>query len=144
VRCPRCAAIVVIEEDAPLTPAQRALALMGVDPDYYSGGGGGGATTTAAQPQPPAEIDTFRPCAFNLTKVILGAGMMAFPRAMYVLGAIPGVALMAAVAGLTYFSLAAGLVDASLALRARSYSELARRALGRRAAVALQLAVFVT
>ncbi|KAI8474958.1 MAG: transmembrane amino acid transporter protein-domain-containing protein [Monoraphidium minutum] len=120
----------VLEEDGSPPPRGRR---------HSFGGGGGGEDA----PRPPP-ADTYRICVFNLTKVILGAGMMAVPRALYLLGVIPGTALMAAIALLTHFTLARGLVWGAAAAGAKgSYGDLARRALGRRGEAALQLAVFV-
>ncbi|KAI8475249.1 MAG: transmembrane amino acid transporter protein-domain-containing protein [Monoraphidium minutum] len=99
-----------------------------------SGGGGGGG----------GGPDTFNIVVFNLSKVILGAGMMAMPRAMYILGLVPGTLLMLAICLLTQFTLAQGLIASADGLGIRSYGALVRRGLGARAEELLQLSVFAT
>ncbi|KAF6236268.1 transmembrane amino acid transporter protein-domain-containing protein [Scenedesmus sp. NREL 46B-D3] len=85
--------------------------------------------------------DTFWPCTFNLSKVIMGAGMMAIPKAFNLLGLLPGLAIMALMACLTFFTLA-GLVSATAATQAGgSYGALVRKTVGGAADRALQLAV---
>lgn len=88
-----------------------------------------------------AQQDTFWPCTFNLSKVIMGAGMMAIPRAFNLLGLLPGLAIMALMACLTFFTLA-GLVSATAATQAGgSYGALVRKTVGGAAEYSLQLAV---
>ncbi|WIA09716.1 hypothetical protein OEZ85_009100 [Tetradesmus obliquus] len=85
--------------------------------------------------------DTFWPCTFNLSKVIMGAGMMAIPRAFNLLGLLPGLAIMALMACLTFFTLA-GLISATAATQAGgSYGALVRKTVGGAAEYSLQLAV---
>jgi amino acid permease len=63
---------------------------------------------------------------------------------MYLLGVVPGTALMLLIAVLTYYTLARGLVYNSDLLGAKSYGALVNRTLGSKAEFVLQLAVFVT
>lgn len=85
--------------------------------------------------------DTFWPCTFNLSKVILGAGMMAIPKAFNLLGLITGSILMLLIACVTFFTLA-GLISATAATGAgSSYGALVRRTIGPKAEAALQFAV---
>jgi hypothetical protein len=56
--------------------------------------------------------DTFAPCAFNLGKVIMGAGMMAVPKAFFLMGFPLGTAILLGVLAITVFSLV-GLITAS-------------------------------
>ncbi|GBF92964.1 amino acid transporter [Raphidocelis subcapitata] len=104
--------------------------------DARSGCSGGGGV--------PQQGDTFNICAFNLSKVILGAGLMAMPKAMFLLGVVPGTFLMVAIGLLTHYTLATGLIASSDRLGAKSYAALVSRTLGVRAEGLLQLSVFVT
>jgi amino acid permease len=63
---------------------------------------------------------------------------------MYMLGVVPGTLLMLAIAGMTYYTLARGLIYNSDALKARSYAALVSCTLGRRAEGVLHVAVFAT
>eukprot|EP00879_Flechtneria_rotunda_P009883 GHRR01010335.1.p1 GENE.GHRR01010335.1~~GHRR01010335.1.p1 ORF type:complete len:668 (+),score=196.20 GHRR01010335.1:198-2201(+) len=87
--------------------------------------------------------DTFWPCTFNLSKVILGAGMMAIPKAFNLLGVLPGALVMVLMGCLTFFTLSS-LVSASAATGAgSSYGALVRKTIGGAADFALQLAVLM-
>ncbi|GFR48283.1 hypothetical protein Agub_g10058, partial [Astrephomene gubernaculifera] len=86
---------------------------------------------------PPSPKHNFWECTFNLTKVILGAGIMALPRAVSLLGWGLGVSLLVLVGLLTHFTVH-GLVYASDRLRRDSYSGLVRTALGPLAEKVLQ------
>jgi amino acid permease len=89
--------------------------------------------------KPPS---TFWACTFNLSKVIMGAGMMAIPKAFFLLGWASGTGLLLLIHLLTYLSLG-GLIEASEATGIRSYSGLVRTLLGRTQEICLQLAVFL-
>eukprot|EP00878_Enallax_costatus_P003797 GHUV01004013.1.p1 GENE.GHUV01004013.1~~GHUV01004013.1.p1 ORF type:complete len:658 (+),score=172.12 GHUV01004013.1:226-2199(+) len=90
-----------------------------------------------------APKDTFWPCTFNLAKVIMGAGMMAVPKAFNMLGLIPGLAIMALMLCLVFFTLAS-LVSATAATGAgNSYGALVRRTVGGAADHILQVAVLL-
>ncbi|KAG1677826.1 hypothetical protein FOA52_008590 [Chlamydomonas sp. UWO 241] len=52
----------------------------------------------------------FSPCVLNLTKAIFGAGMMALPRAVTLLGAYLGFGMLGAVGAITWLSISRGLV----------------------------------
>ncbi|KAG2437215.1 hypothetical protein HXX76_005878 [Chlamydomonas incerta] len=71
----------------------------------------------------------FWDCTTNLTKVILGAGIMALPRAVALLGCGLGISLLVVVGLLTHFTVH-GLVLASDRCRRDTYSSLVRTALG--------------
>jgi amino acid permease len=113
----------------------------------------------AASPLAPAAAaapaDTFWPCTFNIGKVLMGAGMMALPRAFALLGWVCGTVMLLAVGGLTFLTLV-GLVKAVELARqqdrqqaggggtappVRSYGALVRRLLGPRAEAALGMAI---
>eukprot|EP00877_Chromochloris_zofingiensis_P001527 jgi/Chrzof1/11375/Cz05g34150.t1 len=98
------------------------------------------AVEDSSPPQLPRS--SFWPCVFNLSKVIMGAGMMAVPKAFFLLGWATGTVLMVSIAGLTFFTLA-GLIHATDRLGAHSYASLVRMTLGPKVELALQLAVFV-
>eukprot|EP00775_Hariotina_reticulata_P009477 gene9477-9641_t len=90
-------------------------------------------------PETPAK-DTFWPCTFNLSKVIMGAGMMAIPKAFMLLGLLPGLGIMALMAVLTFFTLAE-LVSASSSTgmgAGTSYGALVRKTVGATADKTLQ------
>lgn len=86
--------------------------------------------------------DTFWPCVINLAKVITGAGMMAIPRAMWLIGWLPGTLMLVGVAALTCFTLAV-LVEGSVSTQAATYAELVSKTCGRGLARLLQLAVLL-
>ncbi|GIL81254.1 hypothetical protein Vretimale_1187 [Volvox reticuliferus] len=71
----------------------------------------------------------FWECTFNLTKVILGAGIMALPKAVALLGWGWGMSLLVVVGLLTHFTVH-GLIYASDCSRRDTYSALVRTALG--------------
>jgi solute carrier family 38 (sodium-coupled neutral amino acid transporter), member 2 len=102
------------------------------------------ATAAAASPQlhPPPQDDTFWPCTFNIAKVLMGAGMMALPRAFALLGWVCGGLMLLAV-GLLTFTTLCGMVAATEQARpaARSYGALVRRLLGPRAEAVLGVAI---
>jgi amino acid permease len=89
-----------------------------------------------------AQPDTFWPCVMNLAKVITGAGMMAIPRALWLIGWAPATLIMVGVAALTCFTLAV-LVQGSASTQAGTYAELVYRTCGRSLARLLQLAVLL-
>ncbi|KAG2441362.1 hypothetical protein HYH02_009953 [Chlamydomonas schloesseri] len=71
----------------------------------------------------------FWDCTTNLTKVILGAGIMALPRAVALLGWGLGLSLLVVVGLLTHFTVH-GLILASDRCRRDTYSSLVRTSLG--------------
>ncbi|EFJ48238.1 hypothetical protein VOLCADRAFT_90925 [Volvox carteri f. nagariensis] len=84
----------------------------------------------------------FWECTFNLTKVILGAGIMALPKAVAMLGWGLGMSLLVVVGLLTHFTVH-GLVYASDRCRRDTYSALTRTALGPLAEKVLQAAMLL-
>jgi amino acid permease len=124
---------------------------------YAASGGPGSeaAGATAASPisgrAPPCpQDDTFWPCTFNIAKVLMGAGMMALPRAFALLGWVCGGLMLLAV-GLLTFGTLVGMVRAVEQTRGargsggggavRSYGALVRRMLGPRAEAVLGMAI---
>jgi amino acid permease len=81
-------------------------------------------------------------CTFNLAKVIMGAGMMAVPKAFSLLGWVTGSGLLVCIHILTFMTLA-GLVDGTRITGVRSYGGLVHRVLGRPAGIILQVSVFL-
>ncbi|WIA19762.1 hypothetical protein OEZ85_005676 [Tetradesmus obliquus] len=77
---------------------------------------------------------------FNLSKVIIGAGMMAIPRAYLQIGSVLGTAMLIGVALLIYFTLVV-LVRGSAVTGAATYSQLALVTCGGPVMKLLQLAV---
>ncbi|WIA40039.1 hypothetical protein OEZ86_013460 [Tetradesmus obliquus] len=77
---------------------------------------------------------------FNLSKVIIGAGMMAIPRAYLQIGSVLGTAMLIGVALLIYFTLVV-LVRGSAVTGAATYSQLALVTCGEPVMKLLQLAV---
>lgn len=96
----------------------------------------------SSTPAKAAQRDTFWPCVINLAKVITGAGMMAIPRALWLIGWLPGTLMLVGVAALTCFTLAV-LVEGSVSTQAATYAELVSRTCGRGLARLLQLAVLL-
>jgi hypothetical protein len=104
-------------------------------------------TQRAACPPSPGPTPPGPPgSGVNLTKVILGAGMMAVPKAFQMLGAVPGTAFFVAIGWLTHVTLARGLIFSTDAAGSgtKSYAALVRGLLGPRAEAVLQLSVFTT
>jgi len=121
-------------------------------PDQLARGGGAAAAAgrsrrnSSASDRGDEAADTYRVCVFNLSKVVLGAGMMAMPKAIYMLGVIPGTVFFVIIGWLTHYTLARGLVYTTDALGgpSKSYSGLVRSLLGGKAEAVLQLSVFTT
>ncbi len=88
-----------------------------------------------------APRDTFWPCTFNLSKVIMGAGMMAIPKAFQMLGFLAGTAMVFFVGMVTYFTLAT-IVKASETTGCRSYAAIVHKVCGGFSRSVLQLAIF--
>lgn len=109
-------------------------------------------TPLSPSPKPAAIItiedsdivrDTFWPCSFNLAKVLMGAGMLALPKAYSILGLVLGTVLMIAIALLSWVSLG-GLTRAWEATKMPTYGSMVNARCGRVAKVALQVAVVIT
>uniref|UniRef100_A0A7S0V3P5 Amino acid transporter transmembrane domain-containing protein n=1 Tax=Polytomella parva TaxID=51329 RepID=A0A7S0V3P5_9CHLO len=75
------------------------------------------------------EPSNFWPCTFNLTKVILGAGIMVIPHAISLVGSIWGLVMLLAVGGLTWFTVYALIVGSDV-VGASTYASLVRRTCG--------------
>ncbi|KAG2495876.1 hypothetical protein HYH03_006114 [Edaphochlamys debaryana] len=100
----------------------------------------GGSNASSFHHSEAALKSNFWDCTLNLTKVILGAGIMALPRAVALLGWGAGLALLLSVGVLTHFTVH-GLVYASDRLKQDTYSGLVRAALGPLPEKVLQLAM---
>lgn len=79
---------------------------------------------------------------FNLSTTIVGAGIMAFPATLKVLGLPLGVLTIFAMAWLTQLSLDF-LLDSSVRNNCWSYSEVVQSVLGRKAKIFLQISIIV-
>ena len=101
--------------------------------------------TTALVSVESATLDasTFWPCTLNLSKVILGASMMAVPKAFAILGVLLGSLLLFLCALLTAFTVD-GLVEASERLKVTSYSAVVRHTCGRAFQYIVQLGIALT
>jgi sodium-coupled neutral amino acid transporter 1 len=104
-----------------------------------AGGAGGGDAFLVIDLEGRAKSST-ADSVWNLCNVILGAGLYALPRVFAALGLLGGAAAVGAVAWLTYASVDL-MLRASEALRAPTYARTLRALWGRRAAVAVHLAV---
>jgi hypothetical protein len=103
----------------------------------------GSKTTATISVETESDASTFLPCTFNLSKVILGASMMAIPKAFAILGVILGSVLLTFCALLTAFTVD-GLMDVSERLKIKTYSELVRQTCGRPAQYLLQVGIALT
>jgi amino acid permease len=79
---------------------------------------------------------------FNFAKVLVGAGMMALPRAYFLMGSILGTLMLFGMACLVYWTLAV-LIDGSTRTGAVTYVGLAQRLCSKSTVVALQAALFL-
>ncbi|KAI8469238.1 MAG: transmembrane amino acid transporter protein-domain-containing protein [Monoraphidium minutum] len=104
---------------------------------------GAGAGAGGAALAPSRGAASFVACSFNLAKAIVGAGMMGLPRAFRLLGWVTGTTLIAAVGGITYWSMAVIVEGDARAGGCASYAALARAACGRRVADAAQVSVLL-
>ena len=116
-------------------------------------GGSGGRHAAPARPLPlthrphlppphpthsQVQRSTLLQSTLNLTNVILGAGMYALPHAFAGLGLAGGSALVAAVGGVTYYSVCV-LLRAAERERAYTYPGMVGRLWGRRGALVVRL-----
>lgn len=86
--------------------------------------------------------DTYWPCVSSLTKIILGAGMMALPKALYTLGLWSATLLLLGVAFLAYFTLSS-LAQVSDKQGAQTYNEVVQQLCGPVARASLQVSILL-
>ncbi|GMI78124.1 hypothetical protein like AT1G80510 [Hibiscus trionum] len=79
---------------------------------------------------------------FNLTTTIIGAGMMALPATMKVLGLVLGLALMVVIGILSEISVEM-LIKYAISCKAKSYGEVVEVAMGRTARVVSEICIII-
>merc|ERR1712185_272281 len=140
LRTPKRSPTMTSEASPPSVTAQSVYAELHADE-----GDAGGALTRVPLAEFCANEGAQSPVhlvAVNLSNAIIGAGIVGLPYALRLSGVWCGLLLLAAMAGVTNYSLGL-LVGAGVALRERDYESLALRALGpwgERVVLASQLA----